>query len=188
MIALVVLLILGGSAAAFLWRDMTAKDSEAKQTATITSLKKSIASLTAELNVAKDMTVNGQTACTPVAPVAATIDNIKSSITSGNTAALEGYMATNVNIISTDTGSSTFNTPAKAVTSITGFIASATQPWNFALPSSVLDKYSAGGFGKYLSSVAVVGLSANNKVISFGFDCQGKISTILLSPNTSLLE
>lgn len=187
-IALIILLILGGSLAAFLWRDMTAKDFESKQAATITSLKKSIASLTMELNVAKDMTVGGQTSCTPVAPVAATIDNIKSSIASGNIATLEGYMANTVNVILTDTGSTTFNTSARAVTSVNSFIASATLPWNFALSQSVLSKYSTGKFGNYFTSVAVVGLSANNQVISFGFDCQGKISTVLLSPNTDLLK
>lgn len=193
-IALIVLLVLGG-VAAFWWRDMTAKDSETKQAAIIATLQKSVTSLTTELAAAKGTTatsvttgVNGQTACTSIAPVAATIDNIKASITSGNTAALEGYMATSVNVVLADTGGIVSGTPTQAVSSITDFITSATSPWNFALSSSVLSKYTAGGFGKYFPSIAVVGLSANNKVVSFNFDCEGKISSVLLSPNASLLE
>ena len=188
-IALVVLLIVGSSAAAFWWRDTTAKDSEAKQAATIVSLQKSVAGLKTELAAIEGSTgTNGQTACIPVAPVAATVDSIKASITSGNTAALGGYMANSVNVVLTDTGSVVSSTSTQAVSSITDFVTSTSSPWNFALSSSVLGKYSAGGFGKYFPSIAVVGLSANNKVISFDFDCQGKINAVLLSASTDLLE
>lgn len=193
LILLIVLLIAGG-VAAFWWRDMTAKDAESKLNANIAALDKTVATLNAKLaantssTTTTTTTTDGQTVCTPVAPVAATIDNIKASITSGNTAALEGYMATSVNVVLANTGGVVSGTPTQAVTSITDFITSATAPWNFALSSTILTKYSAGGFGKYFPSIAVVGQSANNKVISFNFDCDGKINAVLLSPSDDLLE
>jgi len=195
LLILLVLLLASGGVAAFLWRDMTAKDAEVKLNASITTLQNSVAKLKTDLAAATSSTTTttttttgNSTACTPVAPVASTISSIKASITSGNTAALEGYMATSVNVVLADTGGVVSGTPTQAVSSITDFITGATSPWNFALSSTVINKYSASGFGKYFPSTAVVGLSANAKVISFNFDCNGKIDTVLLSPTDDLLK
>lgn len=199
LLILLILLLVAGGVAAFLWRDMTAKDSETKLNASITSLNKTVATLKTELAAATSSTTTtttttnttgngGTTTCTSVAPIAATIDNIKASITSGNTAALEGYMAASVNVVLASSGGVVAGTPTQSVGSITDFITGATAPWNFALSSSVLGKYSAGGFSKYFPSIAVVGQSANGKVISFNFDCNGKINSVLLSSSPDLIE
>jgi type II secretory pathway pseudopilin PulG len=187
MIIIIILLIAAGIGA-YWWRDKTANDNADKQAASIAALDAKISKLQAELAAAGVTVTEAQTPCTITAPIATTIDNIKASITSGNTAALEGYMASSVNIVLADTGGIVAGTPTKAVSSITNFIASATAPWNFALSTSVLDKFSAGGYAKYFPSSAVVGLSANDKVISFNFDCDAKISAVLLSPRQDLLE
>lgn len=185
LIILVIVLVAGAGVAAYLWRDKTASDSDAKQATTIASLRKSITSLEAEVASLKGTSTP---TCTTLAPGVSSIDSIKASITSGNTAALLGYMATNVNVVDATSGSVIAGTATQAVSSVTDFITGATKPWNFELTSAVLNTYKAGDYVKYFPSTAVVGQSANNKIISFNFDCTAKISAILLSPSQSLLQ
>jgi type II secretory pathway pseudopilin PulG len=186
-IVLVVLLIAAG-VAAFLWRDMTAKSFEDNQAASIKTLQKSVDSLRGQLTAESSKSPTGQLTCTPVAPSATIISSIKSSITSGNTVALGGYMASSVSVVSADTGGVVMDTSDQAVATITSFITGATAPWNFDLTSTVLNKYTASVYGKYFPISATVGLSANKKVISFNYDCNAKISAVLLSPTEAPLQ
>lgn len=186
MILIVLVLMAASAGAAYWWRDKTANDSAKKQTATIATLNAEVSALQQQA-FANNTTIN-QTGCTTVLPVASVIDSIRSSITSGNTVALEGYMAPAVNVMPTSSGVIVTGTPQQAISSISDFINSATAPWDFALTTSVLNTYKAGGFAKYFPTGAIVGLSANNKVISFSFDCNAKISAVLLSPSKDLVE
>jgi uncharacterized protein (UPF0333 family) len=187
-IVLIVLLVAAG-VAAYWWRDKTANDSAKTQTTTINGLNAQITTLKAKLAVATGTTTptgTGTTTC--VEPTAAAIASIKNSITSANTAGLEGYMAASVNTILTSSGSPVSSTPVQAVSTITDFITSAKAPWNFAVSSSVMSGFSAGAYGKYFPTTAIVGESSDSKVISFNFDCTGLIDAVLLSPSEDLLE
>lgn len=189
-IFLVIFLIAAG-AAAYWWRDKTANDSADAQAANIATLDAKVKTLEAQLANADSPVIDPiacDTPCAPVAPSANVIENIKLSITSGNTAALEGYMAASVKVVLAASGGTGSSTPTQAVSNITEFISDATSPWNFAIAASILTQYAAGSYGSYFPSIAVVGASANNKLISFDFDCSGKINTVFLVTNQSILQ
>jgi hypothetical protein len=185
LLVLLVVSLVGSGIAATLWRDQVASDLEKQQTDNIASLAGTIRVLQSKL-VADNTTAN-QTNDVPVAPSAAVIENIKSAIISGNTAALEGYMADSVDVAD-DFSVATASTPSVATASITSEIASATAPWNFALSASILSSYGSSSFGKYFPSSAVVGKSSNNKVISFSFNSDAKISAVLLIADETKLQ
>lgn len=188
---LLIALIAGASAgAAYYWRDKTANDAKAQQDTEISALEKEKASLKKQLADAKadtTTTTTNTTTCTAIAPTAAVVENIKLSITSGNTVALEGYMATSVNVILAATEAYGPQTPTQAVSDITSFISSATSPWDFALPAATLTSYRDGGYGADFPTIAVVGKSANGKVISFSFDCNAKINKVFMAASGELL-
>ena len=184
---LVIVLLTSAGIASNLWRDQVASDLEKKQSANIETLVKTIGSLQEKLNAATATTTT-QTTTTAVAPSASAIESIKSSITSGNTAALEGYMASSVSVVIAASEAAGAGTPTAAVTSITNFIANATSPWNFSLSASILSSYGAGSYKQYFPSIAIVGKSANKKVISFSFDSKGKIDTVFLAASEDLLQ
>ena len=179
---------------AYLLRDKAANDSEAQTKDQVTSLQNQLKAANqkeADLQSQIDELNGTSTSVTKgIAPSSSAASSIKAAITSGNTAALEGYMASSV-VVATATSNSTAvitGTPAKAVSSVTSFITGATSPWDFALASSVLSSYEASSsHGKYFPTIAIVGKSANNKVISFSFDSTGKISTVLLANSDSSL-
>lgn len=193
-VTLVILLVLVLSAAfscaAFWWRDKIANDFEEQQAARISSLEKTVAAMSKQIaSKASDGTADGTvTECNPQMPSTATIENVKASITSGNTAALEGYMADSVNVILAATEAYGAQTPAQAVSDVTSFISDTTSPWDFLLPASVLSSYGQGGYGQYFPNIDTVGKSADGKVISFTFDCDAKISTVFMAGSEELLN
>ena len=189
LILIAVVLIFAAGFGAYMWRDNTANVFEKKQSdnlsaymATITDLQKKLADEKA-LNL-----IASTTACKAVAPGLDVLDNIKASITSGNTAALEGYMATSVNVVfPANEGVSGMQIPTQAVTQITNFITQDISTWNydFALSAATLTGYQQGTFAQYFPSIALVGKAPNNQVISFSFDCDGKISTVFMAGDES---
>ncbi len=195
---LVFVLMIASAAGAYYWRDSTAKDTEKQQSDSALRDKNAIASLTKQLAdktgqivtdnkvVADDKVV---TPCTETAPKASTIENIKASITSGNTAALEGYMASSVNVILAATEAYGSQTPTQAVSDITTFISDDINSWdyNFALPAATLNAYAQNDYSQYFPTNAIVGKATNDQVISFSFDCNGKIDTVFMSGSSSLL-
>jgi hypothetical protein len=188
---LVLVLIAGAAGAAYWWRDKTANDSKNAQAASITALEKSKTDLEKQLADEKakvPTTVTNNCAC--ASPNATAVANIKASITSGNTAALEGYMASSVNVVLAASEGLGPKTPAQAVSAISNFISSDANSWdyNFSLPASILSSYGQGSYGQYFPNNAIVGKASNKKVISFSFDCNGKIDTVLLVANEALLE
>ncbi|MEI6850541.1 MAG: hypothetical protein WCK26_01075 [Candidatus Saccharibacteria bacterium] len=174
------------------WLYKTDTDADKKQDDKILSLEKSNSSLTSQLAEEKlknKVVLDGPeiTLCPNLVIGTSLSDNVQASITSGNTAALEGYMADSVNVILAATEGIGPSTPTAAVSAITSFISDATSPWNFALPAATLTKYSSGGYTQYFPTNAEVGKSANGKVISFKFNCDSKIETVFMSVSDELL-
>lgn len=185
---LIIILLVAAAGGAWWWRDKSAKATEKQQAANISSLLQTNASLkkqlTAKTKTATTAPAPAQPACASKAPDATTISNIEASITSGNTAALKGYMAASVYVVYVGAMGSGPQTSTQAVDSITSFITPDTTSWdyNFSLSASTLSSYAkSANYGKYFPSNAVVGKAANNQVISFSFDCNGKISAVLLA-------
>lgn len=181
LIVLLVALVVGG--ATYLWRDSVASDLEKQQAAQISTQKATIAELENQLaNTETTVAADDSGPCTEVAPDAATLDNIKASINTGNTAVLSGYMASTVNVILAATEAYGPQTPAQAVDDISVFISDDSTSWDydFSLPATTLSGYQSGDYKQYFPEIALVGEASNKQVISFSFDCDGKISTVFL--------
>jgi galactitol-specific phosphotransferase system IIB component len=141
-------------------------------------------------------TQSSASANTPAQPAACTTgiaasqslkDNIEAAITSKNTAALQGYMASSVNVViaASEKGGSE---SATAATKDVEYTYSGTAPWDFTLTAVTLNAYRAGFYKQYFPENAYVGRAANNQVVSFGFDCNGKINMIFMAADESLLK
>lgn len=182
-LVLLIVLLMAVGAGAYWWRDKQAKDNASSQQAEITALQKRLAELEKKPADEKPVTPNSATSAT-----AETIANIKASVASDNTAALEGYMATGVTVVraATDGAANGPLTPAEAIKSLE-YLKDATDPWNFDLPVATLMKYRAGDYKTFFPESAVVGKSANNYVVSFTFNSAGKISGIFMSVSADLL-
>lgn len=137
-------------------------------------------------NAAESAAEDQPAADTATQPSADTLENIKASITSGNTAALEGYMAASVNVILAASEAYGPQTPTQAITDLQ-YLDNATDPWDFALPAATLASYKAGGYSAYFTDDALVGQSADKYLISFQFDSSGKINGIFMTNNADAL-
>ena len=190
MVLLVLVLLAAAAGAAYYWRDMSAKEKEKQQASDLSSLRQKNTKLEKELADEKAKNSGtSETACTSKSPSAAAIGNIEASITSGNTAALEGYMASNVNVIIAASEGLGMKTPTEAVSGISTFITNDPSSWDydFGLSASLVGSYGKGFYGQYFPDNAVAAKASNQKVISFSFDCNGKISTVFLAANADLL-
>lgn len=181
---LLVILLVGAAPAAYFYRDNKAKSDLAKKQGEITELQKKIADQ--EAKKAAVVTISTDKKETSQAPSASDIENIKASITSSNTAALEGYMAATVRVILAASEGVGDRTPTQAIADLS-YLDSATDPWNFDLPVATLTGYRDGTYASYFPETAVVGKSANNYVVSFTFNSGGKISGIFVTPSDDLL-
>jgi hypothetical protein len=122
---------------------------------------------------------------TTTAPTAAQLESIQESITSENTAALEGYMASSVNVIIAASEAYGAQTPLQAVKDV-DYVKDG-DTWDFALPAATLATYRAGDYKAYFPTTALVGKSTNGYVISFQFDSAGKINGIFMTNHDSIL-
>lgn len=183
---LIVVLITAG-AGAYWFRDTSAKSDAKKQTAEITSLKQKVSGLEKDLasEKAKSAT-DAQTIPAAKVPSQDLIDNIKAVFATGNTAALEGYMASSVNVIIAASEGIGTRTPEQATADITSYMTNATVPWNFDLPAATVEGWRSGGYAQYFPTNAVVGRS-DKVVMSFSFNTAGKISGVFMSISDELL-
>jgi hypothetical protein len=190
--------IAGSVGAGYMWRDITANDTKKSQDSKISTLENTKTTLEKQLADEKAkydaLIANGGTQpitpCTSIAPSATAIDNIKASITSGNTAALVGYSAATVTRVFVSSAGVMTTTPATTVPSVTEFITDDNTSWDyeFSLPAATLTTYrNSTTYGKYFPTIAVVGKATNKKVISFSFDCTGKIDTIFMADNADII-
>ncbi len=187
LVSLLVVVVAAASAyGTYLWCDSVASSFEKQQNEDIEKCKDQVTSLESQLTDLKTSSnttnTDSETTCTEVAPNAAAIDNIKLSITSADTSPLIGHMASSVNVILAATEKYGAQTPTQAVTDITNFLSTDINSWdyNFSLPSAILSGYQNGNYSKYFSAISIVGKASNNQVISFSFNCNGKIDTVFL--------
>ena len=175
----VTVLVLAG-AGAYYWRDQQAKTQQKKLQTEITTLQ-------TQLNAAKTQTTaEAQPTATTQVPSKALIDTIKAVFASGNSAALEGYMASTVRVIFAASEGLGDRTPAQATADVTDFMTKATDPWNFALPAATLSDWASGDYKEYFPSNAVVGKS-DDLAISFTFNSAGKISGVFMTNTITVL-
>ncbi len=179
MVVLLIILLATCGAVAYWHRDQAAKKQQKQQAAAIVALQ---AQLADHVDMAADTVADTPT---PVVTTDKT-ENIIAAIKSDNTAALEGYMAPKVHVIIAATEGIGDRTPAQAIGDL-NYIKDATDPWNFAPPSSTLDRYRAGDYAQFFPVGAIVGKSADDRVVSFTFDSDGKINGIFMSSKESLL-
>ncbi len=119
-------------------------------------------------------------------PSAELVENIKAVFASGNSAALEGYMAPTVRVIVANSDGIGDRTPAQATADITSYMTNATVPWDFSLPASILSPWQSGDYSQYFPANAVVGKS-DELVISFTFNSDNKISGVFWTNHASSL-
>jgi len=168
--------------------DQHEKDTKQEQSlqAQIDDLKKQLAAQSKSISLpSTDKTTGGS--CSPQKELTQEVkDNLAAAISSKNTAALEGYMASSVNVVFAASEKSGFETPAKAITDLS-YLDSALAPWNFNLPATTLNSYKAGSYKQYFEGVTYVGKSADGHVIAYSFDTCAKINQIFVSVSDDLL-
>jgi len=179
---LVVVLLLGAGAGAFWWHDKQAKDQAKKQGDEIAALLKNVQEAA---TAAANADAPAEEAETKV-PTAEQLANMEDAIKSGNTAALEGYMAATVRVIIAASEGVGDRTPTEAISDLK-YLDSATDPWDFALPAATLSGWGTGDYKLYFPESALVGQSADDMVVSFTFDSDAKISGIFMAMDASSL-
>ena len=123
----------------------------------------------------------------PITPSVTLKENIEAAINTMNTAALEGYMTNPVTVVLAASEYGGPVTPMQAVTDM-NYLSGATDPWDWDFDAATLTTYENGFYGQYFPDGAVVGKSANNYVVSFTIDADGKISTIFMTSSADLLQ
>lgn len=181
----IILLIISLGVSAFLWRDNQAKKEQSKNLQTMSELQKQLADLNKKMESATNSSNSQQQ--NKAVPSTQDISNIESAITSGNTSALEGYMASTVAVVIAASESAGDRTPSQAVSDLK-YLSNATSPWNFKLDATTLTKYQNGEYKTYFKTNTLVGKSANGYVVAFNFNSAGKINGIFMAVNSSLLE
>jgi cytoskeletal protein RodZ len=177
-----ILLILAG-AAGYWWLDQQAKAYRQEKEAEVATLQQQNKELAESLEAEKsgDMPGEGDEA------IAKTKANTIAAIKSGNTAALEGYMTDKVlTVLAASEGLGSV-TPAASINHITSFISDAEAPWDFELAETTLVGYGSGDYAHYFPSGAIVGKSANDKVIAFLVNSAGKINTVFTVTSADIL-
>ena len=105
--------------------------------------------------------------------------NLRDAITSGNTAAIEGYLSNPVRVIIMSSECCFDITPAEAVNELS-YVTGAPGPWNFSLPSATTDPWHTNTYYGYLfTGDDITGLAADGTVVSFGIS-GGQVTTILM--------
>lgn len=178
-LVLLVLLLVGATASAtYIYRDRQAKKELSDKQATISQLQQQVDNLNQQITTLK-------TATTTV-PSATTLANIQAAITSGNTAALEGYMAPTVTVTIAASDGLGGRTPAQAISDLKYI--STSKNWNFSLDATTIKSYTNGDYKTYFKANSLVGKASDGKVIVFNFNDQGKISGIFMAANEDLLQ
>ena len=131
-----------------------------------------------------------ETTAAPADPTGLSDDdyaNIAESISSGNTAALEGYLSGSVNFIIAASECCGPVTPIEAISNL-DYLASATGPWSYPVPEMVVDGYREGFYVDYFPADAFVMASSGEDPFIVSFDIDGDhIVGIFISAGESLL-
>lgn len=174
-IVLILALLAGGFA--YWWRNDQAEQQKKTDAAKITQLESQIKAL---------MGVSTIETSESTGPSDEDKENIIASITSGNTAALEGYMAASVHVVIAASEGVFDHTPTEAIADL-NYISSAIEPWDFEHDEATLTDYASGDYKDYFHDNSVVGVSADLMVVVFNFDSNGDISEIFMAVSADLL-
>lgn len=119
-----------------------------------------------------------------IPPTAAQVQHFAEAISSGNTAALEGDMVPQVEVIQGATECCGVRDPAGAVKALDAIEDNLSSTWDFAPTAETLATYRAGDYGQFFPVNAVVGTSSDGYLVSFTLDNKGKVTTLFLSKFT----
>ena len=130
-----------------------------------------------------------KTTATPAPVISDSLkQNTSDAVSSGNTAALEGYMSTSVNVVIAGSEKSGAEPAATAVSDLS-YLSSGTAPWNFSVTAATLTAWRNGFYKQYFAAnTTIVGEAANGYVVSFGVNASGKIDTVFMSASTDQLQ
>lgn len=149
--------------------------------------------LQAEINELKKKVVSGEaspgstdeTACSPEVTAEAK-ENIAAAVETGNTAALEGYMADTVRVIIAASEGVGDRTPTEAISDM-DYLTGGADPWDFALDAATIASWDAGFYTDYFDDNTYAGRAANGMVVVFDFNDCGKINEVFMVANDELL-
>jgi len=110
--------------------------------------------------------------------------NISESISSGNTAALEQYLAPSVLFTVAASEVSEQRTPVEVIGDLV-YLESATG-WSFPIDDATIEGYRSGDYATFIPDNAYGGVAASGQVIIFGFEGTSIVS-IFISADEDLL-
>lgn len=178
---LVLTLIAAAAAAAYYWRDAEAKDQSKKQSSDITELQQQVSQLQTELSAAEESATATQSG-----PSEDTLKKVQDAVKSGKYTDMQTLLADKVMVIQAASEGMGSRTPAQALSDLK-YLDGGTDPWDFALTSTVISGYQDGDYSQYFPVGALVGKSANNYVVSFVFNNSGKVSVIFMANKADIL-
>jgi hypothetical protein len=110
---------------------------------------------------------------------AADRENVQDAISSGNTAAIEGYLSDPVRVILMATECCWDISRADAVAQLS-YVTGAPGPWNFDLPAATVAPWHTNTYYGYLfTGDDITGRAADGTIVSFGIE-GGQITKILM--------
>jgi hypothetical protein len=128
----------------------------------------------------------------PEAPVTPSLSdddltNIAESISSGNTAALEGYLSDDPHVIIAASECCMGETVVEALNDL-AYVNNATGPWTFPTDPADVAAFQSGFYAQYFPDGAYVGNSSDDDPFIVSFTIEGdQITTIFVSAGSSLL-
>lgn len=158
---------------------------------TVSEQETQIETLKAQLRSAQqtNLDLNRQIATLPGITIGLTQaeqNNVTAAVTSGNYAALKPFFIENTLVILAASDGIGRRSPEQAVKDL-DYLNEASQPWNFSLDSDTLDNYRDGDYAQYFPEGAIIGRSADGKVVSLSTTTTGQISVVFMSPDEALL-
>ncbi|MFT4029300.1 MAG: hypothetical protein QM675_05445 [Protaetiibacter sp.] len=113
--------------------------------------------------------------------------NLADAVSSGNTAAIQGYLADPTRVVIAASEADSLNDPVDAVLSL-DYIQPGVGVWDFGLDAEVIAGYAGNPYyGEFFPEAAIVGRSDANAVVSFVPDDSGTIGTIFMSIDEAFL-
>ena len=169
--------------AAYLWWQLKAcNDNEKQLKKDKQQLQQQIDQLKKEANATPAQPAQ---ACNDT-PTASMKENIKAALDSQNTAAFSTYTTNPVKYVLAASELGGDFTPDQAAINL-DYTHSATGPWDFNLAPATVAAYDGGFYTDYFDSNTYVGKAASGMVVSFDFNCDGKIKQIFVAADDDLL-
>src|SRR3981081_3977233 len=180
-VCIIILLAAGGYLA---WALLLCQNQHTQDATHTKTLQAQVDSLAKQLQAAQAIASPGAKTpvCSPTVAVTEKLkENLSDAISSKNTAALEGYMASSVNVVYAASEKSGFEPPTTAVADLDYLNKNATGPWDFHLSKATLDTFKAGIYNQSFFGTTYAGESGNKYVIVYGFDSCAKINMIFVA-------